>query len=396
MNNKTLSLILVAALAFGASVASAYTTDPTPPDGHPDGHGWIQLSDYDFIDSGEYAGSFRYVYDLYNDTSTYLRQANMYFDASGILNLNGSSMPTSWCAEAAGVPRAFSGGLDFNTYPSYWVTKPDFTQAWAQPKDILPTSYNSYIFSPDARTDPLPPNQAWYMDNEWHTGGQYVGGGIFTFRDGFADETGLYWNSDNGLFMNSRFSPGLALTFVIYHPSPVGNANIEFGINQGVGGFVDGPLPIPDEPPPGDFDDDGDVDADDIGDLCANLTGPGVPPSDPMYDLDGDGDADSADMDMLIHDLVEITGGDGTGTEYGDFDLDGDIDTTDLTILATNFGVGTTWLEGNANCDLVIDTTDLTILATNFGFVASGAVPEPATMTLLALGGLAALRRRKP
>ena len=148
---------------------------------------------------------------------------------------------------------------------------------------------------------------------------------------------------------------------------------------------------------PGDFDNDGDIDSDDIGLLCANLTGSGVPAGDPKYDLDGDGDADSADMDMLIHDLVEITGGDGTGTEYGDFDLDGDIDTTDLTILATNYGVGTTWLEGNANCDLVIDTTDLTILATNFGFLASGAVPEPVTLSLLALGapGLLAMRRRR-
>ncbi len=149
-------------------------------------------------------------------------------------------------------------------------------------------------------------------------------------------------------------------------------------------------------PDPGDFDNDGDVDTDDIDDLCTNLLGSGVsiPPGMEKYDLTGDDEIDQDDMDMLIHDLVEITGGDGTGTEYGDFDLDGDIDTTDLTILATNFGLGTTWAEGNANCDLVIDTTDLAIMATNFGFVASGAVPEPATMSLLALGSLALLRRR--
>ena len=150
---------------------------------------------------------------------------------------------------------------------------------------------------------------------------------------------------------------------------------------------------LPPFAPPGDFDDDGDVDTDDIDDLCANMTGEGVPPIDPKYDLDGDNDTDSADMDILIHDLVEIVGG-GTGTEYADFNLDGEVNTTDLTILATNFGIGTTWAEGNANCDMDVNTTDLTILATNFGFVASGAVPEPATMSLLALGSLALLRRR--
>ena len=144
---------------------------------------------------------------------------------------------------------------------------------------------------------------------------------------------------------------------------------------------------------PGDFDEDGDIDSSDIGLLCANFTGSGNPANDPKYDLDGDGDTDQADMDMLIHDLVEITGGDGTGTEYGDFDLDGDIDTTDLTILATNFGVGTTWAQGNANCDLVIDTTDLAIMATNFGFVASGAVPEPATLFVMGCGAIGLLRR---
>jgi len=44
----------------------------------------------------------------------------------------------------------------------------------------------------------------------------------------------------------------------------------------------------------GDFDFDGDVDADDIDLFCANF-------GNPMYDLDGDGDADQLDMDILVH-----------------------------------------------------------------------------------------------
>jgi len=146
---------------------------------------------------------------------------------------------------------------------------------------------------------------------------------------------------------------------------------------------------------PGDFDGDGDVDVDDINALCANMTGDGIPlpPGFEQYDLDDDGDADSADMDKLIHDLVETTV--GVGTEYGDFNLDGKVDTVDLTILGTYFGVGTSWAQGNANCDTTVDTVDLTILGTYFGFVASSPIPEPVTMALLGLGGLAALIRRR-
>jgi len=402
MNNKTLSLVLVAALAFGASVASAYTTAPTPPPGHPAGHGWIQLSDYDFIDSGEYAGNYRYVYDLYNDTSTYLRQANLYFDASDIQNVYNyggyDRVAHVWTAEPAGTPRPSMGYIDHNRFPSYWVTKPDFTEGWEQPKDLLDLQ-SSNIYSADAR--PAAPNQPFYMDNEWHAGGEYVGGGIFTFRTGNFDETGIYWNSDNNLLDPTRFSPGLAMTFVIYHPSPVGTANIAFGINQGVGGLVDGPhLAVY---PDGDVDRDGDVDVDDIDALCDFLRG-----EDPVtgyrYDLSDDGEApnegggvaDILDLDYLIRFRVETTA--GNGTEYGDFNLDGVIDTTDLARLALNFGDGSWgWNDGNGNgyIDTNIDTTDLAMLAMFFGFGETDVVPEPATMSLLAIGGAVALIRRK-
>jgi len=146
--------------------------------------------------------------------------------------------------------------------------------------------------------------------------------------------------------------------------------------------------------PVGDFDGDSDVDADDIDLLCANMTGDGVllPGGSEQYDLDGDGDADSDDMDILIHDLVETSV--GVGTEYGDFNLDGTIDTVDLTILGTYFGIGTSWNQGNANCDTTVDTVDLTILGTYFGFVSAGAIPEPATLALLSLGAVGLFRKR--
>ncbi len=144
---------------------------------------------------------------------------------------------------------------------------------------------------------------------------------------------------------------------------------------------------------PGDFDTDGDVDVDDIDILRNNM-------GNLAYDLDGDGDTDADDLAHLVEDLVEWyrpgIGTSGVGTEMGDFNLDGVINTTDLTILAANFGrVLGGWSIGHANTDSVIDTTDLAILATNFGFVASGEVPEPATLFVMGCGAIGLLRRHR-
>ncbi|HDZ22468.1 MAG TPA: hypothetical protein ENH80_12145, partial [Phycisphaerae bacterium] len=106
---------------------------------------------------------------------------------------------------------------------------------------------------------------------------------------------------------------------------------------------------------PGDFDGDGDVDADDVTELCANL-------GDPAYDLDGDGDADEDDMIVLIETLVELTDGVRVGTRRGDFNLDGFVDGTDLALMKTAFGQPLMdYADGNANCDAFVDGTDLAI-----------------------------------
>jgi len=85
-------------------------------------------------------------------------------------------------------------------------------------------------------------------------------------------------------------------------------------------------------------------------------------------------------------------------TDPGDANLDGEVDVVDLAVLANHMGsVGADWVDGDFNGDMAVDVQDLATLANNFG-AGGGAgpapVPEPATILLLAVGGVAALRRK--
>ena len=142
----------------------------------------------------------------------------------------------------------------------------------------------------------------------------------------------------------------------------------------------------------GDFDDDNDVDADDVDMLCAG-TDPAV------FDLTGDGVVDEDDMVLLVETYLEYdTDGDGvtdgTGTFRGDFNTDGSVNGTDLSIMNGGFGTSVGFAGGNANCDMTVNGTDLSILAGVFGNVATAAVPEPVTVTLLSLGACVPLLRK--
>jgi hypothetical protein len=139
----------------------------------------------------------------------------------------------------------------------------------------------------------------------------------------------------------------------------------------------------------GDFDGDLDVDAADADLVAANF-------GNPDYDLDWDGDADVDDYIFLINWLVDLQDG-GVGTSVGDFNLDGLVNGTDLSILAGSFGQSVGYASGDANGDGIVNGTDLSLLSSYYGYARSAPIPEPLTLSLLAMGavGLTAVRNRR-
>jgi glucose/arabinose dehydrogenase len=146
-------------------------------------------------------------------------------------------------------------------------------------------------------------------------------------------------------------------------------------------------------PTTGDFNRDNIINFVDIDELARAAR---EEPNNLAYDLNGDGSVTFAanpsgmgsDSDKLVRQLVDIYDRNGrkvqNGSEYADFDLDGEVFLGDLDIFATNWNMTGPfgWADGNVDGDSEIFLGDLDVFATHWRHgVGSGAalaeVPEP-------------------
>ena len=119
----------------------------------------------------------------------------------------------------------------------------------------------------------------------------------------------------------------------------------------------------------GNLNHDGDVNAEDIDLLFANLSS-----ADPTFDIDHDGDTDRSDIDTLLMNVME--------KRFGDTDLDQDVDIQDFDTTTRHFnpeGQNTfySWSQGNWDGDDDVDISDILKLILNFNLLEETPVSAP-------------------
>jgi peptidyl-prolyl cis-trans isomerase A (cyclophilin A) len=160
---------------------------------------------------------------------------------------------------------------------------------------------------------------------------------------------------------------------------------------RGIDASGDAFLATLDLTPTGDVNYDGHINAADIDAIAEAIR---ASSTDLAFDLNGDNVVDEADCDALLA-LVDTSVGLNSGTTRGDMNLDGAVDAEDSAQLDLNYNGTGNWADGDLNGDGVINLLDLNRLTANFGADLE-AVPEPATIFVMACGTVALIRKRRP
>lgn len=128
----------------------------------------------------------------------------------------------------------------------------------------------------------------------------------------------------------------------------------------------------------GDFNDDGNIDDQDIDLLSAEVR---AGTNGALYDLTGDGLADTNDRVEWVEEIKD--------TIFGDADFDKDVDFVDFLALSNRFGNPGGWTQGDFDGTGDINFPDFLVLSAAFGTTATAeAVPEPGTNLLCCFVGL--------